>query len=101
VSEDLVGGFGPDEWFAAFVLGVDERFDGADELGHGGEGAAADGLAGDDRKECLHEVHPVRRRRGEVQRDPRVPIEPRDDVGMLVGGGVARRRLYDYGFTVR
>jgi len=50
-GEDLVGGLGPGEGFAAFVVGVDEDADGADEVGDAGEGAASDGLAGDDAEE--------------------------------------------------
>ena len=45
LGEDLVGGFGPDEGFAAFVPAVDECLDGGDEVLDAGEGAAADGLS--------------------------------------------------------
>jgi len=53
-GEDFVGGFGPAEWVAAFVPAVDECLDGGDQVGHGGEGAAADGLSGDDAEEDLN-----------------------------------------------
>jgi len=49
----LVGGFGPYEGVAAFVPAVDERADCGDEVFDAGEGAAADGLAGDDPEEDL------------------------------------------------
>jgi hypothetical protein len=52
-GEDLVGGLGPDERFAAVVPGVDVGLDGGDEVLDAGEGAAADGLAGDDAEEDL------------------------------------------------
>src|SRR5664279_3791471 len=76
--EDVVGGFGPDEGFAAVVPAVDERFDGGDEVFHRGEGAAADRLPGDDPEEDLHHVQPRAGGRGEVHRDPRVcgPARP-------------------------
>jgi hypothetical protein len=50
-------------------------------------GAAADGLAGDDREEAF-QVEPGAADRGEVQGDPRVLRQPRGDLGVLVGGVV-------------
>jgi hypothetical protein len=47
LGEDFVGGLGPGEWLAAFVPAVDEGLDGGDEVLDRGEGASADGLAGD------------------------------------------------------
>jgi hypothetical protein len=41
----LVSGLGPGEGPAAALVSVDEGSDGGDEVGHAGEGAAADGLA--------------------------------------------------------
>jgi hypothetical protein len=35
-GEDLIGGSGPRERFAAFVVGVDEDPDGVDQVGHAG-----------------------------------------------------------------
>ena len=58
MRKDLVGGLGPGEGFAAFVLAVDEGLDGGDEVRDAGEGAAADGLAGDDSEEDLDQVQP-------------------------------------------
>jgi hypothetical protein len=52
-GEDFVGGLGPGERFAAFVPAVDEGLDRGDEVLDAGEGAAADGLAGDDAEEDL------------------------------------------------
>jgi len=53
LGEDFVGGLGPGEWLAAFVPAVDEGLDGGDEVLDRGEGASADGLAGDDAEEDL------------------------------------------------
>jgi len=51
--DDRVWVLGPEEWLAAFVPAVDERGDGLDQLADRAEGAAADGLAGDDPEEDL------------------------------------------------
>ena len=51
--DDRVGVLRPGEWLAAFVPAVDERGDGLDQFAHRAEGAAADGLAGDDPEEDL------------------------------------------------
>jgi len=51
--DDVVGGPGPDERLASFVPAVDEGLDRADEVLDGSEGAASDGLAGDDPEEDL------------------------------------------------
>lgn len=58
------------------------------EVGDGGEGAAADGLAGDDAEEDLYHVQPRAAGRGEVQRDPGVLGQPGLHVGVVVGGVV-------------
>jgi hypothetical protein len=49
----VVGGLGPGERPAAVVPAVDEGLDGSDEVFDAAEGAAADGLAGNDPKEDL------------------------------------------------
>jgi hypothetical protein len=46
--EDLVGGFGPDEWVGAVVPAVDVGADRGGEVADAAEGAAVDGLAFDD-----------------------------------------------------
>lgn len=56
--QDLVGGLGPDERLAAFVVAVDKGADRGDEVPDGVKGAAADRLAGDDREEHLDQVQP-------------------------------------------
>jgi len=71
-GQDGVDVLGPDERFAALIPAVDEAADGIDELADGVEAAAADGLAGDDSEEDLHQVQPGPRCRGKVQRDPGV-----------------------------
>jgi sugar phosphate isomerase/epimerase len=88
LGQDGVGVLGPDERFAALIPAGDEAADGIDELADGVEAAAADGLAGDDSEEDLHQVQPGSRRRGEVQRDPRVAGQLGLDLGVLVGGVV-------------
>src|SRR6478672_13159084 len=55
-----------------------------DQITDGVEGAAADGLAGDDPEEDLDQVQPRPRGGGEVQGDPRVARQPRVDRRMLV-----------------
>lgn len=81
-GRDLLGGLGPRERLAAFVVGIDEDLDRADQVGHTGESATADGLPGDDPEEDLHQVEPGTAGRGEVQRDPRVAGQP----GAYFGG---------------
>ncbi len=53
-----VGVLDPAEGFAAVVPGVDVDADRGLEVGHAGEGAAADCLAGEDAEEDLDQVHP-------------------------------------------
>lgn len=57
MGEDFVGGFGPGEGLAAVVVGVDVGADCCDELLDVLEGAAADGLAGDDAEEHFTLAH--------------------------------------------
>ena len=52
-GEDLVGVLGPGERVRVVVPVVDEGADRGGEFLDGGEGAAADGLAGDDGEEAL------------------------------------------------
>src|ERR1022692_987611 len=70
---------------AAVVIGVDEAADGDGEVCDRGEAAAADGLAGDDAEEDLHHVQPRAPGRREMQRDPRVVLQPGPHGGVLVG----------------
>jgi HEAT repeat protein len=89
-GEDLVGVLGPGEGLGVVVPVVYEGADGGGEFLDGGEGAAADGLAGDDREEAFHEVDPRASGRREVQGDPLVlrPGEPCADLSVLMGGVV-------------
>src|SRR5512143_3298827 len=57
-AEKVVGGLGPGERFGAFVVAVDVGADRGLQVGDVGEGAAADGLAGDDAEEDLDHVQP-------------------------------------------
>src|SRR3954469_578107 len=84
VSGSLV----PGEWPAAVVPGGDEALDGGDQFGDGGEAAAAQRLAGDDREERLYQVQPGPRGRCELQLHPRMALEPGPHRGVLVRGEV-------------
>jgi hypothetical protein len=53
MREDVVGGLGPGERLAAVVPAVDEPADRGGQLADRVEGAAPDGLAGDDAEEDL------------------------------------------------
>ena len=86
--DDGVGVFGPDKGLAAFVPAVDERRNRLDQVGDRVEGAAADGLAGDDPEEDLDHVQPGPAGWGEVQGDPRVAGQPGLHRRMLVRGVV-------------
>jgi hypothetical protein len=63
------------------------------QVRNAGEAATPDRRAGDDRKEELDEVHPARRRRGELQVDARILAEPGRDRGMGVGAVVVEHRV--------
>jgi hypothetical protein len=56
VVQEVVEGLGPGERVAAVVPAVDKAFDGGDEVLDRGEGAAADGLSGDDPEEDLNQI---------------------------------------------
>src|SRR5262249_42339086 len=60
LGEDLVGGGGPDERLGAGVPVGDVVADLRDQDSHEGEGAAADGLSGDDPEPDLNLVEPGR-----------------------------------------
>jgi hypothetical protein len=62
----------------------------AEEDLDGGEGAAADGLAGDDAEPGLDLIQPAGTGRGEVEMHVRVDVEPGPDVGGGVGGQVVQ-----------
>jgi hypothetical protein len=51
LAEDLGGALGPGKWVRVIVPTVDEGTDDGDEVLDRCEGAAADGLAGDDAEE--------------------------------------------------
>src|SRR5689334_13448069 len=83
VVEEVVGGLGPDEPVAAVVPAVDEPADGGDQVFDARVAAAADRMSGDDREEHLDQVQPGPPRRGEVQRDPRIPASHARTAGCL------------------
>src|SRR3954453_16042647 len=86
LGEDLAGGCGPLERSWVGVPGGDVGADGPDEDLHGCEGAAADGLAGDDGEPGLDLVQPAGSGRGEVEMHVRVGVQPGPDVRGGVGG---------------
>src|SRR3954465_11626375 len=90
LGQDLVGGRGPLERSGAGVPGGDVGADGPDQDLHGGEGAAGDGLAGDDAEPGLDLVQPAGAGRGEVEVDVRVGVQPGPHVGGGVGGQVVQ-----------
>ena len=81
-SEEL-GVVGPAEGFGGAVVGRDERGDLLDEVVAGGEVAAAEHAAGQDREEDLHHVQPVGVAGGVGHGEARVLSEPR--AGLLGG----------------
>jgi hypothetical protein len=89
-GEDLAGGGGPSERFRVGVPRVDVGADLGDQDGDGGEGAASDGLAGDDPEPDLDLVQPRGSDRGEVERDVRVALQPGPDLGGVVRGQVVQ-----------
>ena len=92
-GDDGVGVFSPDKRFAALVPAVDEPGDGFDQLADRAEGAAANGLSGDDPEEDLDHVQPGAGGRGEVQADPRVAGQPGVHGGVFVGGVVVTHEV--------
>ena len=86
--EDGVGSGGPQEGPGPGVVVVGEAEDPLLELGDGGEGAAADGLPGDDVEPNLDLVEPGGIGGGEVEMVARPVGEPALDAGMLVGAVV-------------
>jgi hypothetical protein len=91
--EDLVGGLGPAERLAALVPAITESADRLHQLSDAGEGAAADGLAGDDPKEDLDQVQPARRGRSEMQLDAGMFGQPGPHGRGLVGGVVVQHQM--------
>ena len=92
-GEDLVGGFGPDEWVFASVPAVDEGPDLGGEVAGRGERAAADGLALNNAEPDLDQVQPRAGGRGEVDVDPGICGEPGLHFGGLVGGVVVHHQV--------
>ena len=86
--EDGVGGGGPQEGAGAGVVVVGEAEDPLLELGNGGEGAAADGLPGDDVEPDLDLVEQGGVGGGEMEMVAGPGGEPALDAGVLVGAVV-------------
>jgi hypothetical protein len=67
--------------------------DGGYEFGDALERAASDAILGDQTEEALDQVEPGRGSRREVHMEPRMPLEPSLDPGMLVGGVVVGNQV--------
>jgi hypothetical protein len=78
-------GFGPNEGFSVFIVGLDEGVDVLAKLGYGVEGRTVQRLSFKDRQPDLHLVGPYRR---EVESHVGVTLEPVVILG-LVGIEVA------------
>jgi hypothetical protein len=87
-AAEFVGGLGQDEWLGALVVAVDVGADRRLQVGDIGEGAAADGLAGDDAEEDLDHVQPRAACRCEMQCDSPVLGQPGSHGRVFVGGVV-------------
>ena len=93
LGKNVVGGGCPCEWLGVGVPVLDVVANLLDQNGDRGEGAAPDGLAGDDAEPGLDLVDPGRTDLwGEVEVHVRVALEPRLDLGGGVGGQVCPAR---------
>ena len=70
--------------FGVVVVGVDVFLDRGDELGHRAEHAAPQRFVGQFPEPAFDQVEPRRRGRGEVEVEPRVFVQPRPDVFVLL-----------------
>ena len=68
-------------------------FDCGLEFGDAAEHAAADGVFGDQAEEPFDEIDPRGRGRGEVKVEAGMALEPRLDLGMLVGGVIVDNEM--------
>ena len=73
-----------------FEVLLDDGFELRDAVEH----AAADAVLGDQDEEALDLVESGRRSRREVHMEPRVPLEPDPDAGMLVCGVVVGDQVH-------
>src|SRR3954470_12173577 len=85
LGQDLVDGSGPCERSWVAVPRGDVGANGPDQDLDGCEGAAADGLAGDDAEPGFNLIQPARALRGEVEVDVGIEGQPRLDVRGGVG----------------
>ncbi len=89
-GDDLVGVLGPAEGARVVVGSGDVTVDGCLERDEGMEHAALEPLLCELGEETLDGVHPGRRGRREMEREARMPAEPLDHLGVLVGGVVVQ-----------
>ena len=83
-GEDGLGGGGPHVGGGIGVVGVDVFLDLATGRARSGTCRAA-GFVGQVPKPAFDQVEPGRRGRGEVEVEPRVPLQPRPDLVVVVG----------------
>lgn len=86
--KDGICGGSPSERLAMSIVVRDELIDALHELLHTGEGAATDGLVGDQGKEALDLIEPGAVGRDEVHVPARPAGKPRLDPGVAVRGVV-------------
>ena len=93
LCEDVLGRCGPDEGLGAFVMFGEVFVDRDLQVREAFEDAAPDALAGDLGEEALDHVQPGRRGRGEMEMEAWMPLQPGDDLGMLVGAIVVHDQM--------
>src|SRR5262249_30040369 len=93
LSEDRVGGLGPDERFWVSIVLGEIGVDRALEVDDRAEDAATDALAGHFGEEVLDRIEPGGRGRGEVEGPTWMTRQPSPHPGMLVRGVVVEHRM--------
>ena len=85
-GDDFVRVGGPCEGLGVSVVGDEEAVDGCLKVGERSEDAAFETTPGEDGKEAFDGIEPRGRGGREVEGEACVAIEPRADLGMLMGG---------------
>src|SRR3982751_1851074 len=93
LRDDAVRLGGPDEGLGVGVVLLAVPLDCSWQVDQRGEAAAPEPASGQGGEEALDRVEPGARGWGEVEGPARVPGEPRQDLGMLLGGADRLRRV--------